>query len=99
MQNPYKSILKSLNFPYRPILGESSTKTVKGEKLGFLTGIVYLVPDEKLCPLAKLAGCFEGCLNKAGRGAFNSVQKARDAKTRFFYDNRDAFMQIGRAHV
>ena len=92
MQNLYKSILKSLNLPYRPILGESSTKTVKGEKLGFLTGIVYLVPDEKLCPLAKLAGCFEGCLNTAGRGAFNSVQKARQAKTRFFYDQQKAFL-------
>lgn len=92
MQNPYKSALKSLNLPYRPILGESSTKTVKGEKLGFLTGIVYLVPDDNICPLARLAGCFEGCLNSAGRGAFNSVQKARKAKTQFFYGQQQAFL-------
>ena len=92
MQNPYKLILKSLGLEYRPILGESSTKTVKGEKIGYLTGIVYLVPDETLCPLALLAGCFHGCLNTAGRGAFNSVQKARKAKTQFFYDHQQAFL-------
>jgi hypothetical protein len=92
MQNPYKSVLKSINLPYRPILGESSTKTVKGEKLGFLTGIVYLVPDDNICPLARLAGCFEGCLNSAGRGAFNSVQNARKAKTEFFYKQQQAFL-------
>jgi hypothetical protein len=92
MKNPYKTILKTLGLPYKTILGESSAKTVKGEKIGYLTGIVYLVPDVKLCPMAKLAGCFEGCLNTAGRGAFNSVQKARKAKTQFFYDNRRAFL-------
>jgi len=79
MKNPYKVILKTLGLPYKTILGESSAKTIKGQSIGYLTGIVYLVPDETICPLARLAGCFEGCLNSAGRGAFNSVQKARKA--------------------
>jgi hypothetical protein len=92
MRNPYKSILRGLGLPYKTILGESSAKTIKGEKIGFLTGIVYLVPDVKLCPMAKLAGCFDGCLNSAGRGAFNSVQKARKAKTDFYYQNQKAFL-------
>lgn len=92
MKNPYKSMLVAAGLPYRPILGESSTKTIKGQKIGYLTGIVYLVPDVKLCPHAKLAGCFDGCLNSAGRGAFDSVQNARKAKTQFFYDNRQAFL-------
>ena len=92
MKNPYKTQLQAERLPYRPILGESSAKTVKGEKIGYLTAICYLVPDEKLCPFAKLAGCFEGCLNTAGRGAFNSTQKARAAKTAFFRDNQRAFM-------
>ena len=83
MDNPYKTILKSLGLPYKTILGESSAKTVKGEKIGFLTGIVYLVPDHVICPLAKAAGCFKGCLKSAGRGAFNSVQLARQSKTDF----------------
>ena len=92
MKNPYKTILKSLGLPYKTILGESSAKTVKGQSIGYLTGIVYLVPDETICPLAKLAGCFDGCLNSAGRGAFNSVQKARKAKTEFYYQNQKAFL-------
>lgn len=92
MNNPFKAQLKREGLPYRPILGESSAKTVKGEKIGYLTAICYLVPDEKLCPFAKLAGCFDGCLKSAGRGAFNSVQAARAAKTEFFRQNIRAFM-------
>lgn len=92
MKNPYKAQLQAEGLPYRPILGESSAKTVKGEKIGYLTAICYLVPDEKLCPFAKLAGCFDGCLKSAGRGAFNSVQAARAAKTEFFRQNIRAFM-------
>lgn len=92
MQNPFKLQLKREILEYRPILGESSAKTIKGEKIGYLTAICYLVPDEKLCPFAIMAGCFEGCLNSAGRGAFNSTQKARAAKTAFFKENQRAFM-------
>ena len=92
MKNPYKQILRSLGLPYRPILGESSAKTIKSEEIGFLTGIVYLTPDDELCPLARLAGCLAPCLKSAGRGAFNSVQKARAEKTRFFKENRQAFL-------
>ena len=92
MKNPYKTILRYLGLPYRQILGESSAKTIKGETIGFLTGIVYLTPDDELCPLARLAGCLSPCLKSAGRGAFNSVQKARAEKTRFFKENREAFM-------
>ena len=92
MKNPYKLKLKELNLAYKTILGTASTKTVKGESIGYLTGIVYLVPDAKLCPHAKLAGCLAACLNSAGRGAFNSVQAARQAKTQFFYQHQNAFM-------
>jgi hypothetical protein len=92
MNNPYKTILKSLGLTYKTILGESSAKTVKGEKIGYLTGIVYLVPDHNLCPLARAAGCFEGCLKSAGRGAFNTVQLARQSKTDYFYNNQLAFL-------
>jgi hypothetical protein len=92
MKNPYKAILKNLDLTYKTILGESSAKTVKGEKIGYLTGIVYLVPDNKLCPLAISAGCITGCLATAGRGAFNSVQLARKAKTDYFYNHQKAFL-------
>lgn len=71
-------------------------KTTKGEALGFLTGILYLAPATttkyNVCPLAKVARCDVACLYSAGRGAFNSVQKARIAKTIRFFEDREAFM-------
>jgi hypothetical protein len=92
MINPYRAMLRELGLPYRPILGESSAKTVKGEKIGYLTAICYLTPDDELCPHARLAGCMQPCLSTAGRGALNSVQRARAEKTAFFRQNRLAFM-------
>lgn len=78
------------------LLGTSSAKTIKGESLSYLTGILYLSPSTlsgvgNVCPWA--GTCKEACLNSAGRGAFNSVQTARIKKTRFFFSNRDAFME------
>ena len=92
MKNPYKTILQNEGLPYKTLLGTSSTKTVKGEKLGFLTAILYLTPDDNICAMAKLAGCMAGCLYSSGRGAFNSVQLARKAKTDFWYANQRAFL-------
>jgi hypothetical protein len=75
----------------------SDAKTVKGETLGFLTGILYLAPATttkwNTCPMAKIAQCDKACLNTAGRGAFSSVQTARVNKTIWFFEERDSFMQ------
>jgi hypothetical protein len=72
------------------LLGISNAKTSKGENLGVLTGILYLAPHtiagKNLCPFAS-AGCAAACLYSAGRGAFNSVQRARIAKTKLFHAN------------
>jgi len=92
MRNPYKTLIKSLNLQYRPILGTASSKTIKGEKLKMLTAICYLVPDEKICPHAKLAGCMAPCLNTSGRGAFPKIQRQRQAKTDYFKQHQQAFM-------
>ena len=54
----------------------SDAKTIKGQKKGYLTGILYLAPaDESVssggfntCPKAS-AGCKAGCLFTAGRSA------------------------------
>lgn len=74
----------------------ADAKTIKGQKYGFLTGILYLAPSTisgyQTCPMAKLAGCEKACLYSAGRGAFNNVQQARIAKTKRFFENRQAFM-------
>lgn len=74
----------------------SDAKTSKGETLGFLTGILYLAPSDisgyQVCPVAELAGCRDACLYTAGRGAMSNVQKARIAKTKRFFNDREAFM-------
>jgi len=75
---------------------DHNAKTVKGQKKGYLTGILYLAPSNlsgyNVCPFAKVAGCEKACLNTAGRGAMSSVQQARIRKTRWFHEDRESFM-------
>jgi hypothetical protein len=85
-------------FKSKALLSVSSdAKTVKGETLGFLTGILYLAPANttkwNTCSMAKTAKCDVACLYKAGRGAFSSVQQARINKTIWFFEDRQSFMQ------
>lgn len=68
----------------------NAAKTAKGEPLGFLTGILYLQPDAKLCPASSPA-CRAACLVGAGRGRFENVQKARAEKTAAFHADHAAF--------
>lgn len=73
----------------------ADSKTVKGTKKGYLTGVMYLMPDDTICPVAKLAGCREACLVSAGRAAFTpGIGAARAGRTRLFFGNRDAFMNL-----
>ena len=73
----------------------SDTKTSKGKKFGYLTGILYLAPHKisgrNFCPNAS-KGCAEACLYSAGRGKFTNVQQARINKSRYFIENRQEFM-------
>lgn len=73
----------------------NNAKTVKGDGV-YETAIMYLAPfnmaGANVCPMAEQAGCVKGCLNTAGRGAFNNVQIARINKTKRYLSNRAAFM-------
>ena len=81
----------------RNLLGiGSDAKTVKGEKIGILTGILYLAPSNEsgvinVCPHAT-AGCRSACLFTAGRGAMRPVKSARVSKTLHFVNSRQDFM-------
>lgn len=79
------------------LLSLSNLKTRKGEKHGWLTGIVHLAParlsGHNVCPMAS-KGCAAACLNTSGFGFYPSVQKTRIAKTRLFYSDRTAFLSI-----
>jgi hypothetical protein len=74
----------------------ADAKTIKGETIGYLTGILYLAPAKttkyNTCSMAHLAQCDKACLYSAGRGAFNNVQQSRIDKTLYFYEAREEFM-------
>lgn len=77
------------------LLNSGNAKTRKGEKLGFKTYGLHLAPaglsGYNVC-VAASAGCRAACLNTAGRGAMSSVQKARIAKTKWLFTDREAFL-------
>ena len=84
------------NFIGNLIRAGGDAKTVKGNDDGYLTAIMYMTPWKSfgvnLCPSAELAACIVGCLNTAGRGAMNSVQKGRARKTEWYVKDRAGFM-------
>ena len=77
------------------LLGIANTKTMKGEKYGYQTYIMHLAPSTlsgyQVCPMAS-PGCASACLNLSGMGKFSNVQAARIAKTKWFFEDREAFM-------
>jgi hypothetical protein len=74
---------------------DTNAKTIKGQKKGYLTGILYLTPADlsgrNVCPHAS-AGCRAACLFSAGRGAFDNVKSARLRKTLEFFKNKEGFL-------
>jgi hypothetical protein len=78
------------------LLSLSNTKTVKGQAQGYMTWILHLSPADSagyksVCPKAS-KGCKAGCLNYAGLGQTQLVQKGRQRKTSWFFDDRKSFM-------
>jgi len=73
----------------------ADAKTIKGEKMGYLTGILYLAPNDlsgfQVCAKAT-DGCKKACLYTSGQGRFSNVQQARINKTRWFFLHRVSFM-------
>ena len=67
-------------------------KTNKAVGQSYLYAGLSMMPDNILCPGAKAAGCMQGCLKSAGRGAFSNVAKARQSKTDRFHADRAAFV-------
>jgi len=85
------------------LLSTANPKIQKGTKQGYLSFILHLAPADvsghEVCP-KRTAGCTSACLNTAGRGGMfrkgettNVIQKARVRKTKYFFENREAFME------
>lgn len=72
-------------------------KTIKGEKIGVLTGVMYFAPLDlsgyQVCAKAT-KGCGKSCLFTAGRGVYENVRNGRMRKTKLFFENRELFMSM-----
>jgi hypothetical protein len=58
---------------------DANAKTVKGQKRGYMTAVLYLSPGNlsgtELCAMSTLAACRVGCLSTAGRGGIAAGRK------------------------
>ncbi len=88
------------NYVYKKpskLFGTQNAKTIKGEKLGYTTYILYMSPanqntlNETICP-SSTSGCRKSCLFTSGRGVFSNVIKGRLNKTEYFLSDRENFM-------
>ena len=76
---------------------DTNAKTIKGQKRGYLTGILYLAPASEsgvmnTCPMAS-AGCKADCLYTAGRAQYlPSIIQSRVNKTLWLARDRAGFM-------
>lgn len=79
------------------LLSTNNSKTIKGEKLGYTTYILYLAPHTQnsrginLCSHAS-EGCAKACLFSSGAARFDRVQTGKQNKTEWYLDNRTEFM-------
>lgn len=88
--------LEKKNRTYPLLSIGTDAKTVKGEKVGIRTGILYLAPHKtagvgNFCANAS-KGCIELCLFTAGRAQVHkTVNEGRIRKTHFFVSDRNGF--------
>jgi len=79
------------------LLTVQNAKTTKGEKLGILTGILYLAPANESGVMNTCASstpeCRHACLFTAGRGRFDAVRHGRIRKTLWLARDRAGFVE------
>lgn len=75
---------------------DKNHKTVKGQKKGFMTGILYLAPASasgvNVCPYA-IEGCIRACLYKSGAAVmFKHINVGRINKTKKLFADKKGFI-------
>ena len=79
------------------LLSSNNAKTIKGEKIGYTTYIMYLAPFTQnskginLCSHAS-PGCASACLFGSGAARFMQVQNGKTNKTEYFLADRIKFL-------
>jgi hypothetical protein len=90
---------------YKLLNVSQNSKTIKGEKKGYLTGILYLAPytvagindsegkPVNTCPASNEA-CRKACLFTSGlAGIFKSINEARIKKTKRLFEDTENFLK------
>ena len=85
---------QSLAFKYRSslcVMTLANAKTFKGEKGGYLTAVLYLLPHtlsggSTLCPYST-PSCREMCLSGSGRSGLPKQMEAKRRRTMLYHDN------------
>lgn len=77
---------------------DANPKLAKGMKQGVMSAPLHLAPADlsgyEVCPMAT-AGCRKACLHTAGNPAhMEGKQRARVARTRLYFENRELFMSV-----
>lgn len=67
-------------------------KTVKVAAGAVRVASLSLMPDYIVCPGSKAAGCFKACLKSAGMGSFSNTAAGRQAKTDYWHEEREKFL-------
>lgn len=79
------------------LITTQNAKTIKGEKLGYTTGVLYLAPHtqagKNVCAFAS-KGCAKACLFTAGRGVYQRIKDSRIRKTKDFFQSPKEFIEI-----
>lgn len=79
----------------------ANAKTIKSDvsNKGYITAILYLEPNLKICPGSAKAKCMEGCLKSSGRMDMSGSRKARSNRTDLLNISREAFEFLLRAEI
>jgi hypothetical protein len=87
------------------LLTRNNNKTMKGEKLGYRTYILYMSPfkfntkGKNVCSHAS-KGCAESCLVGSGFGGmYSQVKEGRLKKTEWYLRNRVSFLEKLRSEI
>jgi hypothetical protein len=81
---------------------DANPKTIKGQKRGYVTGVLYLAPSDSsgtnVCGLEHIAECVVDCLNYAGRGGMSPGNASFDSNGHDMPDNAIQKARLRRTH-
>ena len=84
------------------LLTENQYKMRKGEKLGYKTYVLHLLPNTlsgyNVCPQASPA-CISTCLNLSSHGRAAKAQAARKRRTLLYFNDREQFNSLLEADI